>query len=86
MAAGVPFRTAHRRTGELLKRLEDEGRSLRDLKEDEWAAFGLPDGGALLDPAAAVEARGVAGGPSPSSVEAQAAAIERALAARPHPA
>jgi argininosuccinate lyase len=86
VAAGVPFRAAHRRTGELLKRLEAEGRSLRDLKDDEWEAFGLPDGGALLDPVAAVEARDVGGGPSPASVEAQAVAIERALAARPHPA
>jgi len=86
VADGLPFRTAHRRTGELLKRLESEGRTLRDLKDDEWEAFGLPDGAALLDPLAAVQARATSGGPSPASVREQAAAIDRALAARPHPA
>ena len=86
VAAGVPFRVAHRRTGELLKRLAAEDRSLRDLKDDEWDGFGLPDGSALLDPDAAIEARTTAGGPSKESVVAQAEAIERALAGRPHPA
>ena len=86
VADGLPFRTAHRRTGELLKRLEREGRTLRDLKDEEWETFGLPDGAALLDPLAAAQARSTSGGPSPASVLEQAAAIDRALAARPHPA
>ena len=75
MRAGEPFREAHQRTGELVKRLEAEGRSLRDLDGDEWEAFGLPDGAALLDPDRSVAARGGAGGPSPASVLAQADAI-----------
>jgi argininosuccinate lyase len=86
VANDVPFRIAHRRTGELLKRLAGEGRSLRDLKDEEWEAFGLPEGADMLDPDVAIRAHAMAGGPSPESVAAQAEAIERALAARPHPA
>src|SRR5206468_5356122 len=44
VATGVPFRDAHRRMGELLRRLEDEGGSLRGLSEDAWLAFGVPHG------------------------------------------
>jgi len=77
--AGVPFREAHRRTGELLRRVEEEGRSLRDLDDAEWEVFGLA-GGALLDPDRAVAARSGSGGPATASVLEQAAAIERALA------
>jgi len=80
--SGVPFREAHRRVGELLKRLDAAGRSLRDLTPEEWEAEGLPDGASLLDPDRAVRARTVPGGPSPSSVLIQADALERALAAR----
>jgi argininosuccinate lyase len=77
--AGVPFREAHRRTGALLKALEEEGRRLRDLSPMEWESFGVPDGTTYLDPDRAVSARGGPGGPSPESVLAQAVAIERAL-------
>ncbi len=77
--AGVPFREAHRRTGALLRALEEEGRLLRDLSPTEWESFGVPDGTTYLDPDRAVAARGGPGGPSPESVLAQAAAIERAL-------
>jgi argininosuccinate lyase len=77
--AGVPFREAHRRTGALLKSLEEDGRSLRDLTADEWTSFGVVDGPTYLDPDRAVAARGGPGGPSSESVLAQAAAIERAL-------
>jgi argininosuccinate lyase len=80
---GVPFRDAHRRTGELLKALAGEGRSLRTLDDEEWAAFGLPDGPTLLDPDRSVAARSSPGGPSPASVERQIAAIDAALARRP---
>ncbi len=80
--AGVPFRRAHQRVGELLKRLEAEGRTLRDLTDGEWVAEGLPDGAALLDPDGAVRARPGTGGPSPGSVVAQSAAIAKSLDGR----
>jgi argininosuccinate lyase len=80
--AGVPFREAHRRTGALLRELASESDTLRDLSDEEWEAFGLPDGAAMLDPDASVRARVMAGGPSPQSVVAQADAISAALAAR----
>ena len=76
---GVPFREAHRRTGELLKGLAEEDRRVEDLSVAEWEAFGVPDGGALLDADASVAARSGSGGPSPDSVRAQAAALERLL-------
>ncbi|MDH5312911.1 MAG: argininosuccinate lyase [Actinomycetota bacterium] len=81
--AGVPFRDAHRRTGELLKRLDGEGRRLVDLTDAEWKEFGVADGMEMLDPDRSVEARTIAGGPSPASVRHQAEALERALAERP---
>jgi argininosuccinate lyase len=73
---GVPFREAHRRTGELLKRLDAEGRTMRDLTDDDWTTFGVPDGAALLDPDHAIAVRSMRGGPSPASVEAQIAALD----------
>jgi argininosuccinate lyase len=82
---GEPFRTAHRRTGELLRDLADAKRSLHDLSAGEWAAFGLPDGASLLDPDLAVRARAAPGGPSPDSVGAQADAIDRLLGERRAP-
>jgi argininosuccinate lyase len=80
---GVPFREAHRRTGELLKRVEAEGRSLADLTGTDWEGFGVPDGAAMLDAERSVAARTTPGGPSPESVRAQATAIERVLAGPP---
>jgi argininosuccinate lyase len=79
VVSGVPFRDAHRRTGELLKRLAEEDRALRSLTTDEWLAFGVPDGEALLDPDRAVAARGGPGGPSPASVLSQADALDALL-------
>jgi argininosuccinate lyase len=79
---GVPFREAHRRTGELLKGLAADGRSLRELTADEWREFGVLDGGSLLEPDAAVRARGGPGGPSPGSVRSQADALEASTAFR----
>ena len=79
---GVPFRDAHHRTGELLKRLAADERSLRDLTPGEWEAFGVAEGGAMLDPDASVRSRGTSGGPSPASVSRQATAIESVLAGR----
>jgi len=77
--AGVPFREAHRRTGELLRRLDVDGRTLRDLTADEWIAEGVPDGGALLDPDRSIASRTGPGGPSPASVLAQCDALTTAL-------
>jgi argininosuccinate lyase len=80
--AGVPFRQAHRQVGELLKRLDAEGRLLRGTEADEWRALGLPEGEALLDPDRSVRARSMPGGPSPASVLDQVQAIEATLASR----
>jgi predicted GNAT family N-acyltransferase len=77
--SGVPFRDAHRRVGELLARLDERERTLADLREDQWAAFGLPDGGTLLDPERSVASRAGPGGPSRPSVLAQAGAIDASL-------
>jgi argininosuccinate lyase len=79
---GVPFREAHRRTGALLKGLAERSRSLADLSADEWDAFGVTDGAALLDPDVSVRSRTMSGGPSPMSVRGQAEAIDTALATR----
>jgi argininosuccinate lyase len=80
--SGVPFREAHRRTGELIKGLAEASRSLRDLPAEEWEAFGVKGGVALLDPDRSVGARTMPGGPSPDSVRHQAETIEAALAGR----
>jgi argininosuccinate lyase len=82
---GVPFRDAHRRTGELLRALTVEGRTFGDLSPQEWSAFGLPQGGSLLDPERSIEARSTPGGPSPTAVRAQADAIEARLTQRSAP-
>ncbi|MGH2529218.1 MAG: argininosuccinate lyase [Actinomycetota bacterium] len=83
---GVPFRQAHWRIGDLLRRLDSEGRSLRDLTAEEWLHVGLADGARLLDPDRSVRARSMPGGPSPQSVLAQADAVDAALAAKRPPA
>jgi argininosuccinate lyase len=79
---GVPFREAHRRTGELLKRLESEDRAVDALTPEEWRTFGLPDGAALFDPDRSIAARTMAGGPSVESVALQLQALERFLSGR----
>jgi argininosuccinate lyase len=80
---GVPFREAHRRVGGLLKTLDADDRALRDLTDDEWKAFGIPNGGELLDPDRSVVARDLSGGPSPVSVDAQADTLGSFLRTRP---
>jgi argininosuccinate lyase len=79
---GVPFREAHRRTGELLRDLTARSRTMRDLSLEEWEAFGVAGGASMLDPDASVRARTIPGGPSPASVSAQADAVSVALGAR----
>ena len=80
--SGLPFREAHRRTGELLRRLETEDGSLRQMTQEAWDEFGVPDGASLLDPDRSVRARTTSGGPSPDSVRVQADAIAGLLASR----
>ena len=79
---GVPFRDAHHRTGELLRSLNADQRSLHGLSDSEWEAFGIPGGVALLDPDASVRARSGSGGPAPLRVSVQMDAIEAALVTR----
>ncbi len=79
---GVPFREAHERVGELLRRLEAEGLSFHALSPDDWSELGLPDGAELLDADRAVRARTTPGGPSPASVRVQIDAVRRMLATR----
>jgi argininosuccinate lyase len=76
---GVPFREAHRRTGELLKGLDAARKSLRDVTAEEWESFGVPGGEALLDPDASIAARPGPGGPSPASVVRQCDALDAIL-------
>jgi argininosuccinate lyase len=77
---GVPFREAHRRVGELLRRLETGSGHLNALSPDDWAELGLPDGAELLHADRAVRSRTTAGGPSPASVRDQVAALRGRLA------
>ena len=77
---GVPFRAAHRRTGELLKTLAEDGRTLADLDDAGWSDLGVADGAALLDPDRSIAARTAPGGPSRASVQAQLAALDALLA------
>ena len=80
VAAGVPFREAHRRTGGLLRALERDGASLRYLDEEAWVSFGISGGTTLLDPERSVAARSGPGGPSPASVKAQIDVLDALLA------
>jgi argininosuccinate lyase len=82
VARGVPFREAHRRTGELLRSLDAHGRSMSDLTDEEWDELGVSGGASLLDPDRSVGARSMSGGPSPGSVRAQAEEAGAALAQR----
>ena len=82
MRQGVPFREAHRRTGELLKQLSRRRDRCGISSADEWDSFGVAGGVSLLDPDASVRARSGVGGPSPASVVDQSDAIGAWLAAR----
>jgi argininosuccinate lyase len=84
---GVPFRAAHGVVGRLVRRLEEEGRSLADLTAEEWeevhpalgpAAGGMGD---RLDPRAAAERRTSRGGTAWSEIERQVALLRHGLAA-----
>ncbi|HYU58448.1 MAG TPA: lyase family protein, partial [Actinomycetota bacterium] len=99
VAGGTPSREAHRAVGELVRRLEAEGRTTADVRPDEWPALlpGLPpeaSAAATPSPEAAVARRTTPGGPSPPSVAGQLTTLrgrlqavrERAAAVRPYTA
>ncbi len=79
---GVPFREAHEAIGGLVAKLEAEGRTLGDVKPDEWSGL---DGrldeetGVLLDPEISISHRAGPGGPSPNSVRDQVAVLRSKL-------
>jgi argininosuccinate lyase/argininosuccinate synthase len=84
VTAGMPFRDAHRLVGRIVAELEAEGRTLADVKPDEWSAWSPllgEDVSSLLDPHVAVERRATPGGPSKASVEGQLRTLRRAIAA-----
>lgn len=77
---GMPFRTAHELVGRLVKRAEARGVSLRALSADDLKAVDpalTPSLLDALDPARAVAARTIVGGPAPASVRRE---IERLTA------
>jgi argininosuccinate lyase len=78
----VPFREAHERIGELVSRLEADGRTLADADLDDLkgchGSFEEPDL-KLLDPVRSVTSRASSGSGSPDSVRAQVAEIRRRL-------
>ncbi|HZD23306.1 MAG TPA: argininosuccinate lyase, partial [Acidimicrobiia bacterium] len=79
---GVPFREAHALVGRLVKRLEDDGRSLGEAAADDLASvddrFEEADLD-LLDPTTSVERRATKGAGSPQSVKDQVTAIRELL-------
>lgn len=82
VAKGVPFREAHAAIGAVVAKLEAEGRTLADVKPDEWRELDPrldEETGALLDAELSISRRSGPGGPSPNSVRAQAAALRSRL-------
>ncbi|MGH2711325.1 MAG: argininosuccinate synthase [Actinomycetota bacterium] len=72
---GVPFREAHAAIGSIVAKLESEGRTIGDVKADEWPELDPRLDGEtieLLDAEISISHRAGPGGPSPSSVRAQA--------------
>ena len=80
---GVPFRESHDLTGALVRAAEESGRELGDLTLEEMRAvhsgFG-PEVFEVYDPGVSVESRAVRGGTSSEALEAQFAALARAVA------
>jgi argininosuccinate lyase len=74
VSKGVPFREAHAAIAGIVTKLESEGRSLADVKADEWRELHpqLDEGTvSLLDPETSISRRTAPGGPSPDSVIGQ---------------
>jgi argininosuccinate lyase len=81
---GMPFRTAHEVVGKLVRRAEERRVSLRALDAADLAAIDAkltPKLLDALDPARAVAARSVTGGPAPKSVRRELDALEAELRA-----
>lgn len=81
---GMPFRTAHEVVGKLVRRAEEKKVSLRALSAADLADIDAKLTPAVLDaldPARAVGARVVIGGPSPTGVRRELAALEEELRA-----
>ena len=81
---GMPFRTAHEVVGKLVRRAEERRVSLRALSAADLAdvdAKLTPKVLEALDPARAVAARTVTGGPAPEGVLREVAALEAELRA-----
>jgi len=81
---GMPFRTAHEVVGKLVRRAEERRVSVRALSADDLAAIDAkltPKVLEALDPARAVAARTVTGGPAPESVRRELAALDAELRA-----
>jgi argininosuccinate lyase len=79
---GLPFRTAHELVGKLVNRAEEKRVSLRELGAADLAAIDArlqPAVLQALDPARAVAARSVPGGPAPESVRREIARVEAEL-------
>jgi argininosuccinate lyase len=80
--SGVPFREAHRSIGAIVARLESEGRSLGDVKPEEWETLDPrlgPGVEELLSAGRSIAARTTPGGPAPASVRRQIAAVRALL-------
>jgi argininosuccinate lyase len=81
---GMPFRTAHEVVGRLVRHAEEKKVSLRDLSADDLRAVDAaltPKILQALDPARAVAARSLIGGPAPAAVERELARLEAELRA-----
>jgi argininosuccinate lyase len=84
---GMPFRTAHEVVGRLVRHAEEKKTSLRDLDADDLRAVDAalsPKILQALDPARAVAARSLIGGPAPAAVEQELARLEAELRAAGH--
>jgi argininosuccinate lyase len=84
---GMPFRTAHEVVGRLVRHAEEEKISLRDLSADDLRSVDAaltPKILQALDPARAVAARALIGGPAPAAVEKELARLEAELRAAGH--
>ena len=81
---GTPFRRAHEIVGALVRHAEGKGLSLRDVPAADLPAIApelKPDALAALDPARAVAARAVLGGPAPAQVASEIDRLETELRA-----
>ena len=80
----MPFRSAHEVVGHLVKAAEARNVSLRELGPDELRAADASLTPAVLDaldPARAVAARTITGGPAPAAVRRELARLEAELTA-----